>query len=42
MLTRDGALVQVSPSPDGMREFVAGEIARWGKIVQDAGIAGSQ
>ena len=42
VLTRDGALVQVSPSPDGMREFVASEIARWGKIVQDAGIAGSQ
>jgi tripartite-type tricarboxylate transporter receptor subunit TctC len=42
VLRRDGALVQVSPSPDGMREFVASEIARWGKIVQDAGIAHSQ
>lgn len=42
VLARDGALVQISPSPDEMKRFVASEIVRWGKIIQDAGIAGSE
>jgi tripartite-type tricarboxylate transporter receptor subunit TctC len=42
ILARDGALVQVSPSPDDMKQFVASEIVRWGKIIHDAGIAASQ
>jgi tripartite-type tricarboxylate transporter receptor subunit TctC len=41
-LTKDGALPQVSPSPDGMKQFVASEISRWGKIIEQAGLAGSE
>src|SRR5258708_7039849 len=32
-LVKDGALPQVSPSPDEMRLFVEREIMRWGKVV---------
>ncbi len=40
LLTRDGALPQVSPSPEEMKVFVASEIERWGKVIEQAGIAG--
>jgi len=34
------------PMPDrpveGLQDFVKTEIARWGKVVRDAGIAGTQ
>jgi tripartite-type tricarboxylate transporter receptor subunit TctC len=41
-LIRDGAIPQVSPPPDELKRFVASEILRWGKVVQQAGIAGSE
>jgi tripartite-type tricarboxylate transporter receptor subunit TctC len=41
-LIRDGAIPQVTPGPDELKEFVKSEIVRWGKIVQDAGIAGTE
>jgi tripartite-type tricarboxylate transporter receptor subunit TctC len=31
-----------SPSVEGLQDFVRSEIARWGKVVRDAGFAGSQ
>jgi len=39
-LTKDGTLPQTSPPPDALKTFVADEIVRWGKVVQQAGIAG--
>ena len=41
-LIRDGALPQVSPSPEEMKRFVQSEIVRWGEVVKKAGIAGSE
>ena len=31
-----------SPSVEGLQSFVKAEIARWGKVIRDAGFAGSQ
>ena len=39
-LTKDGTLPQKSPSPAALKTFVADEIVRWGKIIEQAGIAG--
>ena len=39
---KTGMLPMDSPSVDGLQAFVKSEIARWGKVVQQAGIAGSQ
>ncbi len=41
-LIREGAIPQQSPPPDELKRFVASEIVRWGKVVQNAGIAGSE
>ena len=41
-LIRDGAIPQATPSPEELRAFVKAEIVRWGKIVQQAGIAGTE
>ena len=41
-LLREGAIPEVTPGPDELKEFVKTEIVRWGKIVQDAGIAGTE
>jgi tripartite-type tricarboxylate transporter receptor subunit TctC len=41
-LVKDGALPQVSPSPEEMKRFVESEIVRWGKVVTQAGLAGSE
>jgi tripartite-type tricarboxylate transporter receptor subunit TctC len=41
-LVREGAIPQVTPVPEALKAFVASEIARWGNIVQEAGIAGSE
>jgi tripartite-type tricarboxylate transporter receptor subunit TctC len=41
-LVKDGALPQVSPSPDEMKRFVDSEIVRWGKVIEQAGLAGSE
>jgi tripartite-type tricarboxylate transporter receptor subunit TctC len=42
LLTNDGAIPQVSPSPEEMKKFVASEIDRWGAVVTKAGIAGTE
>jgi len=42
ILERDGAIPQVSPSPAEMKVFVESEIARWGKIIEQAGLAGTE
>jgi tripartite-type tricarboxylate transporter receptor subunit TctC len=42
MLVREGTIPQATPGPDELKAFVKAEIVRWGKIVQDAGIAGSE
>ena len=42
LLSQDGTLPQVSPSPDAMKTFVSDEIVRWGEVITKAGIAGSQ
>jgi tripartite-type tricarboxylate transporter receptor subunit TctC len=39
-LTKDGTLPQISPPPHELKAFVAGEIVRWGKVIEQAGIAG--
>jgi len=31
-----------SPPPDALQRFLEAEIARWGKLVQDVGIAGTE
>src|SRR5262245_33677660 len=41
-LVKDGTIPQVSPSPEGMRQFVDSEIVRWGKVIEQAGLAGSE
>jgi len=42
MLARDGAIPVVSPPVDELRRFVDGETARWGKVIEQAGLAGSE
>jgi putative tricarboxylic transport membrane protein len=41
-LVKDGAIPQVSPSPGELKRFVESEIARWGKVIEQAGLAGSE
>lgn len=41
-LANIGMLPIVTPSRDELKKFVSTEVTRWGKIVQQAGIAGSQ
>ena len=36
-LAKDGTLPQISPPPDELKQFVAGEITRWGKLISEAG-----
>jgi hypothetical protein len=31
-----------NPSIEGLQEFVRAEIVRWGKVVEQAGLTGSQ
>jgi tripartite-type tricarboxylate transporter receptor subunit TctC len=42
LLIAEGAIPQVSPSPEVFKRFVDGEIVRWGELVQKAGILHSQ
>ena len=42
VLVRDGTIPQISPSPEEMKNFVASETARWGKIINDAGLTHTQ
>jgi tripartite-type tricarboxylate transporter receptor subunit TctC len=41
-IMRIATLPQVSPTPEEMRRFVESEISRWGKIIERAGLAGSE
>jgi tripartite-type tricarboxylate transporter receptor subunit TctC len=41
-ITKTGMLPMATPSVEELQAFVKSEIARWGKVVQQAGIAGSQ
>ena len=42
MLARDGAIPVVSPPVDELRRFVDSETVRWGKVIEQAGLAGSE
>jgi tripartite-type tricarboxylate transporter receptor subunit TctC len=42
LLSNEGAIPQVSPSPAEFKRFVDAEIVRWGELVQTAGILHSQ
>ena len=42
LLRDDGAIPQISPSPEDFKRFVDAEIVRWGELVQKAGILHSQ
>ena len=42
LLTQEGAVPQVSPSPEEFKKFVDSEITRWGELVAKAGILHSQ
>ncbi len=41
-LVKDGAIPQVSPPPAEMKRFVEREIVHWGKVIDAAGLAGSE
>jgi tripartite-type tricarboxylate transporter receptor subunit TctC len=41
-IAKTGMLPMDTPTVAGLQAFVKSEIARWGKVVQQAGIAGSQ
>jgi tripartite-type tricarboxylate transporter receptor subunit TctC len=41
-ITKGGMLPMDNPSVEGLHAFVKSEIVRWGKVVQQAGLAGSQ
>jgi tripartite-type tricarboxylate transporter receptor subunit TctC len=41
-ILRNGMLPTQSPSIEGLQDFIKSEIVRWGKVVQQAGIAGTQ
>jgi hypothetical protein len=40
-IAKTGMLPMKTPSIEELQAFVKSEIARWGKVVQQAGIAGS-
>ena len=42
ILIRDGAIPVISPPLDEFRRFVDGEIERWAKVIERAGLAGSE
>jgi hypothetical protein len=42
VLARDGAIPVVSPPLDELRRFVDAETVRWGKVIEQAGLAGSE
>jgi tripartite-type tricarboxylate transporter receptor subunit TctC len=41
-LVKDGAIPQISPPPAELKRFVESEIVRWGKVIEEAGLAGSE
>ena len=40
-LAKIGMIPIVSPTPEELESFVSSEVTRWGRIVQQAGIAGA-
>lgn len=42
LLAREGAIPVVSPPLDELRRFVDSETVRWGKVIEQAGLAGSE
>ena len=42
LLLAEGAIPQISPSPEEFKRFVDAEIVRWGELVNKAGILHSQ
>jgi tripartite-type tricarboxylate transporter receptor subunit TctC len=42
VLARDGAIPVDSPPPDELRRWVDSETVRWAKIIEAAGLAGSE
>lgn len=42
LIARNGMVPMPDSSIAGLEKFVAGEIERWGKVVRDAGLAGSR
>jgi len=41
-IVNDGMLLMDNPSVEALQDFVKSEIVRWGKVVQQAGLAGTQ
>jgi tripartite-type tricarboxylate transporter receptor subunit TctC len=41
-ITKSGMGLMDSPSVEGLQDFIKSEIVRWGQVVEQAGIAGSQ
>src|SRR5262249_58495598 len=41
-ILNDGMLMMDNPSVEALQEFVKSEIARWGRVAQQAGLAGTQ
>jgi tripartite-type tricarboxylate transporter receptor subunit TctC len=41
-ITKGGMLTMENPAVEGLQNFVKSEIVRWGKVVQQAGLTGSQ
>ena len=41
-IAKNGMVPMPDRSVEGLQDFVKAEIVRWGKVVRDAGIAGSQ
>jgi tripartite-type tricarboxylate transporter receptor subunit TctC len=37
-----GGMIPSKASGDALQGFIAGEITRWGKVVQQAGLAGTE
>ena len=41
-IINDGMLLMDNPSVEALQDFVKSEIVRWGKVVRQAGLAGTQ
>ena len=41
-LVKDGTIPQLSPPPEELRRFVESETVRWGKVIEQAGLVGSE
>jgi hypothetical protein len=41
-MAKNAVIPVETPSPEALQSFMAAEIARWGAVVRQAGIAGSE